>query len=209
MNQFSVPVFVVICASIMIMGSANEDYICHTGYLMDKYCINLGYFLDKFKMENKTVVPLENAPEHSIHCLIEAKPCRTSGYEILAPPLSGSKEYVRKYSLNTKGNDMVVKLGCEVGVGLEGKGDKDCTGNTTDPLGPIGNKGFKPTVIGKLTGKNTTSNVPILDVSAVYHPMINCEEALKLFDSNSAMYKSLLTISMVGVSSVILAHLFY
>merc|ERR1712025_890683 len=102
-------------------GSADNgkgEMICHQGYVSDVFCLERGAFLDKEKMLNLTVDPLEFPEEHTIHCLIEATPCRSSGYELLAPPTTEGGKAVRKYSLTQEGNDMIVQEGCSLGVGM-------------------------------------------------------------------------------------------
>ena len=88
-------------------------------------------------------------------------------------------------------------LGCELGTGIVGKGSLDCIGDTTHPLGPIGDKGYAPTVIGRVSGEETDAGVPIMDVEAVYHPKMDCTMALKEWaatpDSASGLAASAVT----------------
>ncbi|RHY97376.1 hypothetical protein DYB31_015420 [Aphanomyces astaci] len=79
--------------------SAQGKNVTATGFVMDNYCIDLGKLMD-----NPTVKTLEGPEVHSIHCLVDLKPCVDSLYTLLAPPENGSKLYTVKYQLGAAGS---------------------------------------------------------------------------------------------------------
>ena len=52
---------------------------CHTGYVLDRFCIERGTLLDNSQLRS-----LQHPDEHSFHCLLDVSSCRNSVYELLS-----------------------------------------------------------------------------------------------------------------------------
>ena len=143
---------------------------------MDTLCIQLGTLLD-----NPSVRTLINPEQHSVHCLIDPKICIDGGYELLATPANGQKEYTRAAKFDAKGNDMIVALAKSVGQGCVG-----CKGTQSF--------GFRATVKGKI---NRTTTPPSLEVTEVLPDTVVCPKPSICFSGETTVnVKSKGTISM-------------
>jgi hypothetical protein len=81
------------------------------GYIIDRFCITRGTFVD-------TNLPvLENANQHTVHCLIDEPDCLNSPFELLLDPLSLGGPYTRGYTLDeTSKTQIIVPLIQKVGI---------------------------------------------------------------------------------------------
>ena len=124
------------------------------GYIIDQFCIERGSFLD-------TGLPtLENANQHTVHCLIDPPPCSSALYEVLLDPVGDSTTWSRGFTLDEASKGELVALAMEVG-------DCDlCTGEGTLKAGFRAK--LTATVVDNM--RNLTSGAgPIISVSSAEH----------------------------------------
>lgn len=113
------------------------------GYIMDRFCIDRGTLLDKPRY-----VTLKNPEQHSVHCLIDVRECRESGYEVLFPPPQGSDTYIRAYRLDENGNNLVLSQGKEDGICT------DCVGTGTIL------RGYRANITGTISAPGQSDGTP-------------------------------------------------
>ena len=124
------------------------------GYIIDQFCIERGTFLD-------TGLPtLENANQHTVHCLIDPPPCSSALYEVLLDPVGESTTWSRGFTLDEASKAELVALAMEVG-------DCDlCTGEGTLKAGFRAK--LTATVVDNM--RNLTSGAgPVISVSSAEH----------------------------------------
>ena len=107
---------------------------CHTGYIMDRYCINRGTMLDN------GLPTLQHPGEHSVHCLVDMSICRNSGFDLLSDPGPDDTEHGRFGALDDAGQSLAVAA-----ARAEGR-CSTCVGGYSGGL----TKGFRATVVGVL-----------------------------------------------------------
>lgn len=118
---------------------------------MDQYCIDLGFLLDA--SQHRT---LERPDRHSVHCLVDEKPCRDSGFVVLTDPALGSNRYTLGYRLDDDGNRQLLNLAREVGSSCS-----TCNGGGTV------RRGMRAGIVGTVV--DASAKPPIIQVtSAVY-----------------------------------------
>ena len=104
----------------------NGDTICHSGYIVDVFCVNRGTFLDK-----PTIRTLEHPEQHSFHCMFDPQDCLDSGYVILQK--DGDSMYSPAYAFNPATNAAIIVKGRKLGA-VQGADGVDCTTcSGTDP----------------------------------------------------------------------------
>ena len=124
--------------SLLLPAAAATVEICHTGYVMDLYCINRGTLLD-----NPSVATLVGPQEHSIHCLVDPSICYNSGFALLdaaGPGVAIATPFCAAYVLDGPGNSQALALARATGD--PARGCTTCTGGGTL------HRGFQATVIG-------------------------------------------------------------
>lgn len=132
-------------------------YVCHTGFIVDTFCLNRGAFLDT------GLPPLVSPNLHTFHCLVDVPFCFESGYEVLEAPTAPGLNYTRKFKLDAAGNAAALSLaratGRFSGSATVPSGCYRCTDNGLDgrdpryqatPLDGTQEQGFRATVIGYL-----------------------------------------------------------
>ena len=94
--------------SLLLPAAAATVEICHTGYVMDLYCINRGTLLD-----NPSVATLVGPQEHSVHCLVDPSICYNSGFALLdaaGPGVAIATPFCAAYVLDGPGNSQALAL---------------------------------------------------------------------------------------------------
>jgi hypothetical protein len=139
-------------AAAAAAAAANDDdgyeLVCLTGYIMDRFCLKRGTLMDA-----PTARSLSRPDLHSLHCLLDIKDCRASGYEVLADPENGAgpkdgeERYTRAFALDWAGNAMVLALGRA--TGSTGAGCTTCTGGGAGGGGGGLKAGLRATVTGR------------------------------------------------------------
>lgn len=107
---------------------------------MDKFCINRGTLFDN-PGQATLVAP---GPEiHSVHCLVDVAQCINSGYTVLKEN-PGDDTYSVSYRLDDNGDSMMKAF-------AEDSGKKGTCKLCDGKLGGTIEKGFRATVIGRIT----------------------------------------------------------
>ncbi|KAL7541591.1 hypothetical protein ACHAWF_006979 [Thalassiosira exigua] len=150
------------------------DEVCITGYVMDRFCIDLGYLLD-----NSDVVTLEHPEEHSYHCLLDVDLCYESGYVVLTEKDPETGLHGIGYRLEE--TDTVLQVGRAAG-----RYDycETCTGGDSSP-----EYGFRATITGTVKdmgdGSDGVPGAPTLEGITVQDESIECPEPVSIFDEQT------------------------
>jgi hypothetical protein len=146
---------VTLCILLRIKSSFGETKVCIVGYVMDIYCLNRGTLLD-----NPAIESLQNPDKHSVHCLVDVGQCRASGYQVLSDPLNTADRYCRAYTLDSTGNDLIVKNARAIGM------CSTCANKQGQKAG------YRATIIG--TVANMNEKTPLLKVTSVQASSVGC-----------------------------------
>ncbi|CAB9515782.1 b561 and DOMON domain-containing protein [Seminavis robusta] len=103
------------------------DEICVEGYVMDFFCIERGTLLD-----NPRVMTLEEPERHSVHCLVDIRPCFNSPFEVLYQlpdsQITSNLRYARGWRLDDASKEQTIALARSVGRPNADQRCTSCTG---------------------------------------------------------------------------------
>lgn len=137
-----------------------DEEICFTGFVMDRYCIDRGNLFDL-----SSTRALEEPNRHSIHCLVDVDRCVGSGYQMLVETPNEANLHCRAFELDSTGNYMVLQLARSTG---ERGFCETCTGGSGSQV-----RGFRATVFGKI--RDPTGTPPLkLEVTRVESASVAC-----------------------------------
>lgn len=150
------PIFYVTDSSTEVTFQVG-DKVMVTGFIMDRFCIELGMLLDA-----PSIRTLEEPNLHSLHCLVDVISCAESPYEVLLDPAPGSNsDYTRGFVLDEEGKALVITKAREVGV---------C--DTCDGTGTW-EKGFRAEIHGTIEALGQDGEPPIISVQLAKPKRLN------------------------------------
>ena len=140
------------------------DDVCMTGYIMDKFCIDLGNLLD-----NRQIVTLEEPENHSFHCLFDVSVCYNSGFVVLGE--KNPETSLHCLGLRLEESNVVIDAGRAAGSSEKSNTHITCSTCTGDASKP--SAGYRATVKGTVKdlgdgssgvlGQPMLSNIELLD----------------------------------------------
>lgn len=136
--------------SVATVAIENGDSICAEGYIMDNYCIDRTFLFD-----NNRLKTLEHPDRHTVHCLVDVKDCRDSGFAVLTDPAPGERFYTIGWQLNAAGTQRLIELARRIG---------DC--GTCDGDGDL-EEGMRAAIRGTVVNANV--NPPVIRVDSVQY----------------------------------------
>ncbi len=140
------------------------DEVCMTGYIMDKFCIDLGVLLD-----NRQITTLEEPENHSFHCLFDESRCYNSGFVVLGE--KDPETSLHCLGLRLEESNVVIDAGRAAGSSEKSNTHITCRTCTGDASKPVA--GYRATVKGTVkdlgdgssgvSGQPLLSNIELLD----------------------------------------------
>ena len=91
--------------------TASAQSVCYVGYIMDDYCIRRGTLFD-----NPSLSTLQNAAQHSVHCLLDVQPCAHSSYKVLDLTANVDGKHCSVYELDETGKQLAIDLATQTGI---------------------------------------------------------------------------------------------